>query len=105
VDAILLGIHHQTALQLSELTGLRHILTYTNFLLVLHECLQGRNYLAKKLEIPSQEVRDDDILSFVKMEIKLKMSCVTILYTHLQLQSDVLYHSNNAMKEVIQTSL
>ena len=75
VDAILLGIHHQTALQLPELTGLTHTLTYTDFLLVEHECLQARNYQEKKLQIPSQEVHDDDILPFLEMERKLKMSC------------------------------
>jgi hypothetical protein len=100
VDAILLEIHHQTALQLPELTGLRHILTYTYFLLVEHESLPGRNYL-KKAKIPSQEVHDDNLLSFVQMEVKLKMNCDIILHTHQQLESTVLYQSINAMKEVI----
>jgi hypothetical protein len=79
VDAIHLGIHHQTALQQLEPAKMRHILIYTDFLLVEHECLQGRNCLEKKSEIPSQEVLDDDTLSFVQMEVKLKMSCNTIL--------------------------
>jgi hypothetical protein len=47
---------------------------------VEHECLKGRNYQEKKLEIPSQEVHDDDILPFLEMEIKLKRSCDTTLH-------------------------
>jgi hypothetical protein len=82
VDAILLVIHHQTALQLPELAGLRHTLTYIDFLLVVHECPKGRNYREKKLEIPSQEAHDDDILPFVEVGITLKMSCDTTLQTY-----------------------
>jgi hypothetical protein len=80
VDAILLGIHHQTALQLPEKTGLTRTLTYTDLLLVEHECLKGRNYQEKKLEIPSQEVHDDDVLPFLEVEVKLKMSCDITLH-------------------------
>ena len=80
VDSILLGIYHQTALQLSEKTGLTHTLTYTDLLLAEHECLMGRNYQEKKLEIPSQEVHGDDILPFLELEIKLKMSCDITLH-------------------------
>ena len=79
VDAILLRIYHQTALQLPEKTGSTCTLTYTDLLLVEHECRKGRNY-QKKSEIPSQEVHDDDILPFLEMKIKLKMSCDTTLH-------------------------
>jgi hypothetical protein len=80
VDAILLGIHRQTALQLPEKTGLTRTLTHTVLLPVEHECLRGRNYQEKKLEIPSQEVHDVDILPFLELEVKLKMSCDRTLH-------------------------